>query len=428
MRLSIVNGRVIDPASGLDATTELHLADGRIAAVGAAPAGFTADEVFDAGGLVVAPGLVDLAARLREPGYEYRATLESEMQAAVAGGVTSLSCPPDTDPPLDEPGLIEMLKHRARSLDGARLYPLGALTVGLKGEIVTEMGQLAQAGCVGFSQGGQMMGDTQVLLRTLQYAKTFGYTAWLQPEDAHLARGGVAHSGEVAARLGLPGVPVIAETVALHTILEIVRASGCRVHICRVSTAPGVELVRRAKLERLPISCDVAVHHLHLIDIDIGFFDSHYRVAPPFRSARDRDAIRAGVADGTIDAVCSDHSPVDDDAKLMPFAEAEPGVTGLELLLPLTLKWAVESRLPLVQALARITSTPADILGVEAGRIAHGQPADLCLFDPEEPWLVTAETLRSQGRHSPYLGRELVGRVRATVVGGRVVYRASGTR
>lgn len=425
MRLSIVNGRVIDPASGLDAPTALHLADGRIAAIGEAPAGFRADELIDAQGLVVAPGLVDLAARLREPGYEYRATLESEMQAAVAGGVTSLSCPPDTDPPLDEPGLVEMLKYRARGLDGARLYPLGALTVGLKGEVVTEMAQLAEAGCVGFSQGGQMMTDSQTLLRALQYANTFGFTAWLQPEDPHLARGGVAHSGAVAARLGLPGVPVIAETVAVHTILEMVRASGCRVHLCRVSSAAGIELVRRGKAEGLPVSCDVAVHHLHLIDLDIGFFDSHYRVSPPFRAERDRDAIRRGVADGTIDAICSDHTPVDDDAKQMPFAEAEPGVTGLELLLPLTLKWAAETGLPLAQALARITSAPAPILGVDAGRIAPGAPADLCLFDPDEPWLVQPEALRSQGRHSPFLGRELQGRVRTTVVGGRVVYRAA---
>lgn len=422
MRLSIVNGRVVDPASGLDAATPVHLADGRVLALGEAPDGFEPQRVIDARGLVVAPGLVDLSARLREPGYEYRATLESEMRAALAGGVTSLSCPPDTDPPLDEPGLVEMLKHRARGLDGARLYPLGALTVGLKGEMVTEMAELAEAGCVGFSQAGQMMTDTQTLLRALQYAKTFGFTAWLQPEDPHLARGGVAHSGAVAARLGLPGVPVIAETVALHVIVEIVRATGCRVHLCRLSSAAGIELVRAAKAEGLPLSCDVAVHHLHLTDVDIGFFDSHYRVSPPFRAQRDRDAIRRGLADGTIDAICSDHTPVDDDAKLLPFGEAEPGVTGLELLLPLTLKWAGETGTPLAVALARITSAAAPILGVDAGRLAVGAPADLCLFDPDEPWVVEAADLFSQGRHSPYLGREVQGRVRMTLVGGHVVH------
>ena len=422
MRLSIINGRVIDPARSLDLNAPVHVADGRIVAIGQAPAGFIAQQTLDARGLVVAPGLVDLAARLREPGYEYRATLESEMQAALAGGVTSLSCPPDTDPPLDEPGLVEMLKHRARQLESASLYPLGALTVGLKGEVITEMAELAEAGCVGFAQPGQLFADTDALMRAMQYACTYGFTVWLQPQDHWLGRGGVAASGPVAGRLGLPGVPVAAETVAMHTIFELVRATGCRVHLCRVSSAAGVELVRRAKHEGLPVTCDVAVHHLHLIDVDIGYFDSHYRVDPPFRAQRDRDAIRAGLAQGVIDAVCSDHTPVDDDAKQMPFGEAEPGVTGLEMLLPLTLKWAAESSVPLASALARITSAAAAILRIDGGHLAPGAPADLCLFDPDEPWTVEAGTLRSQGRHTPYLGREVSGRARVTLVGGRIVY------
>ncbi|MGA0795695.1 MAG: dihydroorotase [Quisquiliibacterium sp.] len=426
MRLTIQNGRLIDPSAGLDQQASLHLQDGRVLAIGEAPAGFVADQMVDATGLVVAPGLVDLAARLREPGFEYRATLESEMQAALAGGVTSLSCPPDTDPPLDEPGLVEMLKHRARGLDGARLFPLGALTVGLKGEIITEMAELAEAGCIGFSAGAEVSVDTQTLLRAMQYAKTFGFTVWLQPQDPQLARGGVAHGGPVAGRLGLPGVPVIAETVALHTVFELVRATGCRVHLCRLSSAAGIELVRRAKAEGLPVSCDIAVHHLHLIDVDIGWFDSHYRVHPPFRTQRDRDAIRAAVADGTIDAICSDHTPVDDDAKLLPFSEAEPGVTGLELLLPLTLKWAQEADVPLASALARISTAAAGILGIEAGSLRPGAVADVCLFDPSEYWVVEPGQLCSQGRHSPFLGREVVGRVRSTLVGGRVVFARAG--
>ncbi|MEK9720944.1 MAG: dihydroorotase, partial [Quisquiliibacterium sp.] len=422
----IQNGRLLDPASGLDRQTSLHLNDGRIAAIGDAPAGFVAEQTIDAGGLVVAPGLVDLAARLREPGCEYRATLESEMQAALAGGVTSLSCPPDTDPPLDEPGLVEMLKHRARGLDGARLYPLGALTVGLKGEVITEMAELAEAGCIGFSCGAEISVDTQTLLRAMQYAKTFGFTVWLQPQDPQLARGGVAHGGPVAGRMGLPGVPVIAETVALHTVFELARATGCRVHLCRLSSAAGIELVRQAKAQGLPVSCDVAVHHLHLTDLDIGWFDSHYRVHPPFRAQRDRDAIRAALADGTIDAICSDHTPVDDDAKLLPFAQAEPGVTGLELLLPLTLKWASATGIALAVALSKITSAAAPILGIDAGRLAPGAPADLCLLDPNEHWVLEPAQLISQGRHSPFLGCELAGRVRSTLVGGKVVYSRAG--
>ncbi|MGE0805711.1 MAG: dihydroorotase, partial [Burkholderiaceae bacterium] len=257
MRLSIERGRVVDPASGLDAATDLHVADGRLLALGAAPSGFRPDRVIDASGLIVAPGLIDLAARLREPGFEYKASLESEMRAALAGGITGLSCPPDTDPPLDEPGLVEMLKHRARGLDQARLYPVGALTVGLKGEIITEMAELAEAGCVGFSHAGAPIVDTQVLLRAMQYACTFGFTVWLQPQDPHLSRGGVAHSGAVAARLGLAGVPVIAETVALNTIFDLMRVTGCRVHLCRLSSGAGLELVRRAKQEGLPVSADV---------------------------------------------------------------------------------------------------------------------------------------------------------------------------
>ena len=335
MKITISNGRLVDVAAGLDRIGHLHVDGGRIVAIDAPPSGFVAERVIDASGLVVCPGLIDLSARLREPGFEYKATLESEMQAALAGGVTSLVCPPDTDPVLDEPGLVEMLKHRARSLDQAHLYPLGALTVGLKGEVLTEMAELAEAGCVGFSQANEALVDTQVMARAMQYARSFGFTVWLRPQDAFLARGGVAHSGPVSGRLGLSGVPVSAETVALHTIFELIRSNGCRVHLCRLSSAAGVELVRLAKREGLPVTADVAVHHLHLTDVDIGYFDTSCRVEPPFRSQRDREALGAALADGTIDAVCSDHTPVDDDAKLLPFGEAEPGVTGLELLLPL---------------------------------------------------------------------------------------------
>ncbi|MEY4863815.1 MAG: dihydroorotase, multifunctional complex type domain protein [Pseudomonadota bacterium] len=422
MNITLAGARIIDPASGLDRIDDLHVAQGRILAMGQAPEGFTAERRIEAAGLIACPGLIDLSARLREPGYEYKATLESEMQAALAGGVTSLLCPPDTDPVLDEPGLVEMLKHRARSLDQAHLYPLGALTIGLNGEVLTEMAELAEAGCVGFSQANVAVMDTQVLARALQYARSFGYTVWIQPQDPHLAKGGVAHSGPVSGRLGLSGVPVTAETVALHTLFELVRSHGCRVHLCRISSARGVELLREARREGLPVTADVAVHHLHLTDVDIGFFDSNCRVIPPFRSQRDRDALCAALADGTIDAVCSDHTPVDDDAKLLPFGEAEPGVTGLELLLPLTLAWAERHHVPLVQALARITVDAARIAGCEGGSIAPGQPADLCVFDPKQAWVVSPVSLRSQGHHTPFIEREVLGRVRYTLVGGRVVH------
>ncbi|HEX9277894.1 MAG TPA: dihydroorotase [Casimicrobiaceae bacterium] len=422
MKIEIRNGRVIDPRHGVDRKASLYVAAGKVVAVGEAPDGWHAKRVLDAAGLVVCPGLIDSSARLREPGFEYKATLESEVAAAVAGGVTSLACPPDTDPPLDEPGLVQMLKHRARSLNQAHVYPIGALTVGLKGDTITEMGELTEAGCVAFSQADAALADTQVLLRALQYAATFGYRVWLRPQDVYLARGGVAHDGEVATRLGLPAIPGFAETIALDAIFELVRATGVHVHLARLSTHDGVARVRAAKKAGLPVTCDVAIHHVHLCDVDIGWFNAHCHLVPPLRGARDRAALRAGLVDGTVDLICSDHTPVDDDAKQLPFAEAEPGATALELLLPLTLKWAKEEKLPLLAALDRITAAPARVLGLDAGHLAPGADADVCVFDPDLHWLVAPSALRSQGKNTPFLGLEVSGKVRYTLVGGQVVH------
>ncbi|SMG44634.1 dihydroorotase [Paraburkholderia susongensis] len=423
MKIHIQDGTLIDPVAGTEQQQDIFIEAGKIAAIGDAPAGFQATQTIDATGLMIAPGLVDLCARLREPGYEHKATLKSEMAAALAGGVTSLVCPPDTDPTLDEPGLVEMLRFRARNLNQAHVYPLGALTVGLKGQVITEMVELTEAGCVGFSQADTPIVDTQVLMRALQYAKTYGYTTWLRPLDAYLGKGGVAASGALASRLGLSGVPVAAETIALHTIFELVRVTGARVHISHVSSAAGVALVRAAKVEGLPVSCDVTVNHVHLIDVDIGYFDSQFRLDPPLRQQRDREAIRAGLVDGTIDAICSAHTPVDDDEKLLPFAEATPGATGLELFLSLTVKWADEAGVPLATALNRITTAPAQVLGLEvAGRIEPGAAADLCVFDRHAYWRVEPRALRSQGHNTPFLGYELPARVRATIVSGQLAH------
>ncbi len=422
MKIHIKNGHLIDPKNGIDAKQDIYIAAGKIAAIGNAPEGFVANQTIDATNLVIIPGLVDLSARLREPGFEHKATLESEILAAAAGGVTSLVCPPDTDPVLDEPGLVEMLKHRAKQLNQAHVYPLGALTHQLAGKEITEMCELSEAGCVGFSQADVTIKDTQVLWRAMQYAATFGFTVWLRPEEPYLAKDGVAHDGEVAARLGLKGIPTAAETLAIASILRIAKETGAKVHLCRLSSSEGVEMVRTAKKAGQQVTCDVSANHLHLTDFDIGYFNANTHLKPPVRSQRDKTALSNGLADGTIDAICSDHTPVDDDAKLYPFAEAEAGATGLELLLPLTLKWAEENKLKLSDAVKHITQAPANILGVEAGDLSVNASADICVFDPKQYWKVEAKALLSQGKNTPFLGLELAGKVKYTLVNGHVVH------
>ena len=440
MKILIKNGRLVDPASGLDQVGDLAIAGGRISAMGSVSADFAPDRTIDATGLIVAPGLVDLAARLREPGHEHEGMLEPELAAAAAGGVTSVICLPDTDPALDEPGLVEMLKLRARKLSRCRLFPLGALTRGLKGENLTEMAELQEAGCVGYSQAEHPIKDTQVLVRAMQYAATFGYTVWLRPQDPWLGKG-VAASGPVATRLGLSGVPVTAETIAIHTIVELVRTTGARVHLCRLSSAAGVDLVRQAKAQGLPITADVSINSLMLTDLDIGFFNSSMRVTPPLRQGRDRDALQAGLADGTLDALVSDHNPVSADEKNLPFGEATPGATGLELLLSLALKWsgADQTDQPdaekLRRALAVVTQGPVKVLGdalgslsSSAGRLTPGGVADVVVFDLAARWPVQPDVLVSQGKHTPFAfqtsGFELAGRVRLTLVAGQVAHEA----
>ncbi|MFZ4538152.1 dihydroorotase [Propionivibrio sp.] len=411
--IQIRNGRLIDPKNGIDEQLDVFITDGRIASIGQPPANFTSARTIDASDRIVCPGLVDLSTRLP--------VLESELIAAVAGGVTAVACPPDTKPILDEPGLVERLVRRSEALGLARVYPIGALTVQLAGEKLSEMASLTRAGCIAFSQAKQPIFDTQVLLRAMQYAATFDYAIRLQPQDHYLARDGVAHDGEVASRLGLAGIPVCAETVAIATALQLARETGVRLHLARLSSGAGIALVREAKRNGLKVSCDIAIHHLHLSEVDIGYFDSHARFDPPLRSGSDRDALRAAAAEG-LAALCSDHTPVDEDGKQLPFAEALPGASGLELLLPLTLKWAEETKLPLLAALARVTCDPATILGIDAGSLTVGSPADVCIFDLAEPWLMTPEALRSRGKNTPFMGYEIAGRAHATLVGGRIVF------
>lgn len=419
MKIAVRKGRVIDPASGFDATADVFIAASKIVAIGAQPADWHSNREINAEGCVVAPGLVDLAVHVK------RGTLTTEIAAAAAGGVTSMICSPDTDPVLDEPGLVDMLRLRAQSFHSTHLYPLGALTKALAGVQLAELSKLAQAGCIGFSQADRAVADTQVLLRAMQYAATFGFPVWLQPEDLHLANNGVAHEGEVASRLGLGGIPSSAEIVALSTHLELARVTGVHLHVCRVSTAEGVAMIRTAKLNGINVTADVAINHLHLIDLDIGHFDSNYRLSPPLRTSRDRDALRAGVIDGTIDAIVSDHTPRPEGAKQLPFAEAAPGATGLETLLSLTLRFAESAKLPMKEALGRITHHAASAAGLSAGHIAVDEVADLCIFDPGAYRLVTKASLKSAGKNSPFLGYELPGVVRGTITAGHIAYEAA---
>jgi dihydroorotase len=419
MKIIIRGGRVIDPASSFDGVTDLYIAAGKIAAIGNAPADWHSNKEINAAGCIVAPGLVDLATHVK------RGTLATELAAAAAGGITSMVCSPDTDPVLDEPGLVDMLRLRAQAQHSAHVHPLGALTKALAGTQLSELSKLAQAGCIGFSQADNAIVDTQVLLRAMQYAATYDYAVWLRPEDPHLAKDGTAHDGEVASRLGLVGIPAAAETIALATHIELARATGVRLHVCRVSCAQSVELIRRAKTEGLRITADVSINHLHLIDLDIGHFDSNYHLTPPLRSTRDRDALIAGVVDGAIDAVVSDHTPRPIDAKQMPFAEAARGATGLELLLSLMLRLSDSAKITMPDMLSMLTTRPAKVAQLNAGSLAIGAAADVCIFDPGAYRLINAAALKSAGKNTPFLGYELPGLVRATIAAGHVAYETS---
>lgn len=424
MKIHIKNGHLIDPKNNINAKQDVFISAGKIVAIGQAPDDFSTNHTINADGLIVAPGFVDLCARLREPGFEYKATLNSELHAAAAGGVTSLACPPDTDPILDESGLVEMLKYRAKQVNLARIYPLGALTQQLKGVALTEMCELTQAGCAGFTQADQAIIDTQVLWRACEYAATFGYTLFLRVEEPFLAKDGVAHDGEVASRLGLKGIPSAAESLAITSILRIAAETKTKIHLCRLSTAEGVALVRDAKQRGIHITADVSSQHLHLTEQDIGYFNAHAHIKPPLRTMRDKEALCQGLKDGTIDAVCSDHTPVDDDAKLLPFAEAEAGASALELLLPLTLKWAAKQQLSIYEAIRKITITPAGILGIKGGHLSINSNADVAIFDANQAWVVTPKALNSQGKNTPFLGLELQGKVRYTMLNGQITYQA----
>lgn len=423
MSLAIRGGYLVDPANRVNGKRDLFIdTEGFVVGVGRAPRGFKARRTLDATNKVVCPGLVDLRARLREPGLEHKATLESELKAALAGGITTLCCPPDTAPVIDTPAMAQMIQSRAWRFGFAFVHPLGALTRDLKGQHLTDMEALDDAGCVAFTNALTPVIDTLVMRRAMEYAASFDLIVFLHCQDPWLSANGCCHEGEVSARLGLPGIPEAAETVAVARDLALIDQTRVRAHFCGLSSTRAVQMIAEAQRRGLPVSADVTAHHLHLTEHDIGYFDTQCHVQPPLRSRRDRDGLRRALKQGAITAICSDHQPHEPDAKLAPFSDAEPGISGLETLLPLTLKLVDEKLLSLSQAIALVTQKPADILGIDAGRLAVGATADICVFDPRERWTLTAETMASRGRNSPFLGVEFRGRTSHTIVGGKLVY------
>lgn len=423
MSLVIKGGRVIDPGNQIDKIADLYVdTEGFVVAVGRTPSGFVPDRTLDATGKIVCPGLVDLRARVREPGLEYKATIESEVQAAVAAGITTLCCPPDTEPVIDTPAMAQMIQSRAWRFGFSFIHPLGALTQGLEGELLSDMEALDDAGCVGFTNALRPVKNTLVMRRAMEYAVSFDLTVFLHSEDPWLHGAGCVHEGEVGTRLGLPGIPEAAETVGVARDLALIEQTGVRAHFCQLSSARAVAMIAEARGRGLPVTADVTAHHLHLTEHDIGDFNTQCHVLPPLRGKIDREALRQAVKNGGIDGICSDHQPHEPDAKLAPFSDSEPGISGLETLLPLTLKLVDENLLDLTGAIALLTSRPADIIGVDTGHLGIGATADVCIFNPDAAWTLTANSIVSRGHNTPFLDREFRGRVMHTLVGGELVY------
>ncbi len=419
--ISIINGHIIDPANTIDAIMDIHIQDGKILALGQAPDEFKAEKIIDASNQVVCPGLVDMRVRLREPGHETKGTIASETRAGAAGGVTALCCPPDTDPIIDNAAMVKLIRLKAATEGVTKVYTLSALTQQLKGEKLSEMRELKDAGCVGTTNALTPVTSTLVMRRALEYAASHNITVFIHPFDPWLSDG-CAHEGVVSTRLGLAGIPGSAETIAIARDLQLIELIGGRVHFCQLSSAGSIQLIRQAQEAGLPVSADVTAHHLHLTEMDIGFFDSNCHVLPPLRTQRDMEALRLGVQSGILSCIVSDHQPHDSDAKLAPFAETEPGISAIETLLPLALKLMDSQNMSLMEVISRLTIEPAKILNIPEGTLSIGQDADICIFDPECYWRVDKDQFLSKGRNTPFHGWELKGQVKYTIKAGEVVY------
>lgn len=417
--ISIINARVVDPANELDSVSDIHISNKTIVAVGNPPEGFNVEQTLDASGLVACPGLIDIYARLREPGYEKKTDIKTETHAALLNGITTLVCSPDTDPVIDEVATVELIHRRAQDANFARVKPLAAMTQQLDGARLSELATLTAAGCVGASHADAPITDTLVIRRIMEYASTFDIVLMFNPVDQWLAAGGCAHEGSVATRLGLPGIPVAAETVALSMLLELARTTGARIHLSRITSARGAELIRDAKSRGMSVTADTGINHLFITEQALSNFDSIYHSVAPFRSQEDRQKLREAAIDGTFDALCSDHAPHEADAKLAPFAATEPGLSTLDTFLPQILEFGQQENLSLTATLKLATSGAAGIFGLNAGRLDVGAPADILVFDPTATRKLDRKSLFSRGKNSPRLEENLTGVVRHVYMDGQ---------
>jgi dihydroorotase len=426
-RVAYLNARLLDPAAGLDAPGALLVQDGRIADVGphlfkdGAP---SVSRVVDCMGLCLAPGLVDMRVQLREPGEEHKETIRTASEAAAAGGVTTMVSLPNTNPVIDDVSVVEFVARRAQEAGRINVRCYGSVTRGLRGEELTEMGLLAEAGALGFTDGTRAVASSLVMRRALSYAKGFGLMIIQHPEDPALAGDGAMNEGEIATRLGLSAIPADAEVIMIERDLRLVALTGGRYHAAHVSTAAAIDAIRRAKASGIEVSCDTAPHYFALNESAVGEYRTFAKVSPPLRNEDDRRAVVDGLADGTIDAIASDHAPHDQDSKRLPFEQAAFGAVGLETLLPLTLELVHNGRLSLLDAVRRLSTAPAALLSLPAGTLRRGAPADFTLFDADKPWLIEEKKLRSKSKNSPYDARPVQGQVARTVVGGRTVFHA----
>lgn len=427
MNILIKNVRLLDPSKNIDANNaDIYIANGKIfdIVLDSSKKNFAADKIIQADGLIACPGLIDLSARLN--------SIEVELAAATAGGITTLVVPPDTTPPLDEPELADRLIHRAKDVKKTKVFPLGALTLGLEGKKLAELAGLKKVGCIAFSQANRPIIDTQSLLRTLQYAATFGFCVWYQPQDFYLSQNGFAHDGLIASRLGLAAIPVAAETISLLTLLELAKLTNVKLHFMRLSTAKGVEILQQNEYKN-NITYDVNIHHLLMTENNINYFDTNAKFVPPLRSENDRQNLNKAIINNDNVAITSDHTPISAENKLLPFGEAKAGASGVELLLPLTLLWAKQNQVPLLEAIKKITAIPAKIIRTAVnddseknlqnlGTLNIGGNADLCLFDENESWQICEKNLKSRGKNTPFFNETLNGKVKLTIIDGRIIY------